>query len=135
MQDFGLKEIPGGGTNPRIAKMILASATWLDDDDSQTSWCGAARGMWGIETGTGVPPAHYRAKSWLNWGENVPSVKEAILGDTVILQRSGGAHVALFNSYDSEGDTVALLGGNQGDSVKISNFPVDLILGIRRGYG
>lgn len=131
-KDLGLKETPGPKSTPRIRLAIEAAARWLPNDDSQTAWCGCIRGLWGMETGTGCPPAHYRAAAWLTWGTPVPSLRQALQGDTVILSRPGGNHVALLDRYSRDGKTVWLLGGNQSDSVSIAKFSAALIKGIRR---
>ncbi len=129
LKDKGLKETPGGKSTPRIAYAIQTAAPWLDRDDSATPWCGCIRGLWGLETGTGVPKEHFRAKEWLKWGKPV-DIAEAQKGDTVILKRSGGHHVALFDHM--EGSAVFLLGGNQGNAVNVSAYKRGDVVGIRR---
>lgn len=129
-KDLGLSELPGSKSAPRIQRAIRLSAAWLDDDDSVTAWCGCIRGLWGIETATGVPPAHYRAKSWLEWGQGIAGPAFAIKGDTVILHRPGGYHVALFDRFS--GNFVFTLGGNQSNAVNISRYRSTDIVGIRR---
>ena len=128
---LGTREIPGPGTNSIIKGWIRAAAKWLDYDDSSTPWCGCFRGAIGMETSTGVPAEHYRAKNWLKWGSGVHTIREAIKGDTVILVRKGGFHVALFDRL--AGDYVYLLGGNQGNAVSVAKFPINQIEGLRRG--
>lgn len=99
--DLGLREIPGPGSSPRIQAAIMAAAKWLDGDDSKTAWCGCIRGMWGFETGTGVPPEHYRAASWAKWGKPVDlNPARWLKGDTVIMHRDGGNHVALLSHVE-----------------------------------
>lgn len=129
LKDLGLKETPGQASTPRIKLAIETSASWLNPDDSQTAWCGAIRGLWGLETGTGVPPEHYRAKSWLGWGEPI-KLSEAMQGDTIVFKRPGGYHVALFNGVGT--GVVNVLGGNQSNAVNFSNYPTSNIVGIRR---
>lgn len=131
-RDLGLKETLGHKSTPRIEQAIAAAAQWLDHDDSKTPWCGCIRGLWGMETGTGVPPAHYRAAAWLKWGEPVHGLRNAVQGDTVILSRTSGHHVALLDRYSPDGITVWLLGGNQSNEVNVSAYRADLIVGIRR---
>jgi uncharacterized protein (TIGR02594 family) len=132
--DLGLSETEGKGSNPRIAYAIKAAADWLDRDDSKTAWCGCIRGLWGIETGTGVPKDHYRAISWLNWGTAIESLKDAEQGDTIVFKRPGGFHVALLDSPYRDGDAkISVLGGNQSNSVSIAKYKVADIRGVRRG--
>lgn len=128
-KDMGLKETPGPKSTPRIHSAIETAAKWLDKDDSATAWCGCIRGLWGLETGTGVPREHYRAAAWLNWGVAV-DVEDAKRGDTVVISRAGGNHVALLDRV--EGPRIYLLGGNQGNAVSIASFSQALVRGVRR---
>lgn len=128
--DLGLKETPGKRSTPRISLAIELAAKWLDPDDTVTAWCGCIRGLWGLETGTGVPVAHYRAKSWLTWGRSV-KLSDAQQGDTVILRRPGGGHVGLVESPAKDG-LIRVLGGNQKDAVRVDPFLVSNVVGIRR---
>jgi uncharacterized protein (TIGR02594 family) len=130
LRDNGIKEIKGLGTHLRIKAAIIAAATWLNTDDSQTAWCGCIRGLWGIETGTGVPPEHYRARSWRKWGRAVlwENAKE---GDTVVMKRPGGEHVALYVRHNAT--HVWLYGGNQADACNVTRFKRELVTDIRRG--
>lgn len=130
-KDNGLSETSGKGSTPRIKLAIKSAASWLDQDDSLTPWCGCIRGLWGLETGTGVPPAHYRAASWLKWGEPV-KLPDAKMGDTIILKRHGGHHVGLVASVGPAG-YVSVYGGNQSNSTNTKSFPTSIIVGIRRG--
>lgn len=129
LKDLGLRETPGPMSTPRIHDAIKAAANWLAGDDGITAWCGCIRGLWGMETGTGVPPQHYRAASWLSWGEAV-TLPEARRGDTVVISRQGGNHVALLDRV--EGGHVYLLGGNQSNAVTIAPFIKSLVKGVRR---
>jgi uncharacterized protein (TIGR02594 family) len=129
-RDAGLKETPGKASTPRIQTAIIAAAKWLDKDDSKTAWCGCIRGLWGIETGTGVPAEHFRAASWAKWGKPVKWV-DAVQGDTLVMTRPGGNHVGLYVKHD---DThVWCFGGNQSDSCNITRFPRERVTHIRRG--
>lgn len=131
LRDNGLKEMPGKASDPRIRSAILAAASWLDPDDSKTAWCGCIRGLWGIETGTGVPREHYRAASWATWGEAVPGgLKNAVQGDTIVMTRTGGNHVCLFVRQDAT--HVWCFGGNQSDAVNVQRFPKGRVTHVRR---
>lgn len=126
---LGVAEYPGPKSNPEIAKFFDLAPDWLDQDDSTTAWCGLFRGYVGHVTMTGLPREHYRARRWMEWGEAV-TLAQAVRGDTVITQRSGGHHVALFDRM--EGHVVYLLGGNQGNKVSIAAFSSGVIIGVRR---
>lgn len=135
---LGVAEIPGNASNPTIVKFIDEAATWLKDGvkdvDGSIAWCGCFRGHLGIITGTGVPRDHFRAASWASWGAAVDEKKPAEwrTGDTVILKRPGGHHVALFAGYDTANRMVNLLGGNQGDKVCYANFALSNVVSVRR---
>lgn len=126
---LGVAEVAGPKSNPLIAEMFKTAPSWLDQDDSKTAWCGIFRGYLGLWTGTGVPKEHYRARQWLNWGQEV-ALKDAQRGDTVVTSREGGHHVALFDRVES--GRVYLLGGNQGNRVSIAPFPPSAIVSVRR---
>jgi uncharacterized protein (TIGR02594 family) len=129
---LGLKEIPGPASDPTITAWIKQSASWLDGDDSKTAWCGCMRGAIGIATGTGAPPAHYRAASWAKWGRAVDITKPSCWqqGDTIVMTRPGGNHVAVLDHVS--GKTAFLLGGNQSNAVTIARFDISKITHVRR---
>lgn len=129
-RDNGLQEVKGTASHPRIRAAILAAANWLDPDDSKTAWCGCIRGLWGLETGTGVPPEHYRAASWAKWGRAVEWVT-AKEGDTVVMQRPGGNHVGLYVRHNAT--HVWVFGGNQADACNVTRFKRELVTHLRRG--
>ena len=127
---LGVKEINGPKSNPIITGWIKSAARWLNGDDSQTAWCGCFRGAIGLATGTGVPSSHYRAANWLSWGDKVKTIRDAIIGDTLVFKRPGGYHVGLFAGMD--GQNILVLGGNQSNEVNISKHSTTILEGIRR---
>lgn len=131
LNDLGLAEVDGPASEPRIKLAIQSAAKWLDPDDSKTAWCGCLRGLWGLETGTGVPKEHYRAASWLKWGRAVPmDPKLWMQGDTVVLDRKGGKHVGLLSKWTDK--YIWVLGGNQSNSTNVARFDRRLLEGVRR---
>jgi len=134
LQFLGVREISGPRSHTLIKEWIKSAASWLDPDDSKTAWCGCFRGMLGIVTGTGAPLAHYRAMNWLAWGKPIDSKRPELWqqGDTLILKRKGGAHVALVHEVQANKRRVQCLGGNQSDAVSIAPFPLADVLGVRR---
>lgn len=131
-QFLGVSERKGGLSHPLILAWIKQAASWLDPDDSITAWCGCFRGHVGLLTGTGVPPAHYRAASWAKWGKPVDVTKPETWhqGDTIVMTRPGGNHVCLFHAHGHRG--VECLGGNQSDAVSIATFPLSRVTHVRR---
>lgn len=75
------------------------------------------------------------ARSFLNWGTETT---EPQLGDIVVLSRGDPdgwkGHVGFFKGFDANGD-ILILGGNQGDSVSVSSYSKDRLLGYRRPDG
>lgn len=134
---LGTAEKPGRGNNALVAQWIKEAATWLLDDgadDSTVAWCGCFRGHLGNETMTGTPPAYYRAANWIHWGSFVdPSKPKTWLqGDTLIFQRPGGYHVALYADFTCGAGLVRCLGGNQSDKVCIASLGLKNLIGVRR---
>ena len=101
-----------------------------------TPWCAAFINALLSEvniTGTGSN----LARSFLKWEGGVSvDPREAEPGDIVIFRRgntSWQGHVAILKSPLRASDEYAIvIGGNQGDMVKVSGYPVRDILGIRR---
>lgn len=68
-----------------------------------------------------------RAKSWLEWGIKL---KEPVPGCLVIFTRDGGGHVAFYLRSSKTG-FVKVLGGNQTNTVKVSNYLESNVIGYR----
>lgn len=122
----GVVEIAGDQDNPRIVE--YHSATTLHATDDETPWC-SAFANWvmkqaGIK-GTGLA----NARSWLDWGRKLDA---PVPGCVVVLKRGTSptsGHVGFY--LEPKGDRIAVLGGNQGNSVKVSNYLVADVLGYR----
>lgn len=128
---IGLQEYPGARHNPTIVSFAAASGhSWVQDDE--TPWCasfvGAILAECGVQ-GTG----RLNARSYLDWGREV-SVREAQPGDIVVFWRgspdAATGHVAFFDHV--EGTEIYVLGGNQGNAVNVSPYPMSRLLSIRR---
>jgi uncharacterized protein (TIGR02594 family) len=127
---LGLEEWPGARSNPEIE--ALWSAAGMPVQQDSVAWCasfvGAVLGSLGIP-GTGKP----NARSYLQWGREV-SLQKAAPGDVVVFWRGSPSgwqgHVAFLVRF--EGDRVLVRGGNQGNKVSDTFYPVNQILGIRR---
>lgn len=107
-------------------------------DPVQTEWCAAfinaILARHGIPGSDSVSEHPLLARSFLDWGE---SVDEPRRGDIVIFSRGNQnwqGHVAIYlNTIERNGRTYyRILGGNQNDSVNVSEYPVNALLGIRR---
>lgn len=129
MKDYGLKELPGPESKPRIKQAINLAAAWLEDDDSKTPWCGCIMGLWFTELGLMPPKAYYRAIEWLNVGKPV-SIDQSVRGDLVVFARPGGNHIAMVDHWDEK--YIYCLGGNQSDQVNVSRYLRSAVKGVRR---
>ena len=133
----GIEEVGGAVDNPQIMAMLKPDNNWPDHDE--VPWCSAFVNYicWLLR----LPRSKsLRARSWLWVGSAVP-VSEAKVGDIVVLKRGKGeqpgpevldapGHVGFFAGLSDQ--FVEVLGGNQGDTVKVSRYPKKNILGIRR---
>ena len=136
----GTKEIAGSMDNPQLMAMLNLDMAWPKNDE--VPWCSAFTNYvcWLIR----LPRSKsLLARSWLEIGMGV-ELEHAVVGyDVVILQRGGGdqpgpenttasGHVGFFAGVSTDFEWVELLGGNQADQVKVSRYPTNRILGIRR---
>jgi len=120
----GQKEIKGG-ENPRIIE--YHATTTLAAKEDEISWCSSFVN-WCMEQagikGTGLA----NARSWLKWG---CPLEIPVEGCIVILKRGAppSGHVCFFLREDDT--SIACLGGNQSDQVKVSVFKKADVLGYR----
>jgi len=133
----GTTEAVGVASNPLILAMLKLDQGWPQDDE--VPWCSAFLNWvaWLLRLPRSKSLA---ARSWLTVGQPIP-IESAEAGfDVVVFSRGGNppgpevlnapGHVALFASV--EGGLVYVLGGNQGDTVKVSAYPLTRVLGVRR---
>lgn len=128
---YGVKEIKGKYSNPRIMEMFTATGKeWVKDD--ATAWCSAYVNWVAITKGYEAS-GELNARSWLKVGESIEK-DDLKQGDIIIFwresRRSWKGHVAFYIGEDEENYHV--LGGNQGDTVKIAPYPKSRFLGARR---
>lgn len=124
--EIGIKEAPGNADNPRVLE--YHSATSLGARDDAVAWCSAFVN-WCMKQVDMPRTNSASARSWLSWGEALTTPRK---GCVVVLRRGSNpvqGHVAF---YVGEGTgQVRLLGGNQADQVKVSQFPKTMVLGYR----
>ena len=135
---IGIKETPGNISNPQILAMLKLDNKWPEGDE--VAWCSAFINYiaWLLR----LPRSKdLRARSWLRIGYAI-NIDNAEAGfDIVILKRGAGeqpgpevtdaqGHVGFYAG--NENKNILLLGGNQNDSVNVSPYPKNRILGIRR---
>jgi len=126
---YGTKEIVGKENNPAIVAMFQEIGfEWVKDDE--TSWCSAALNFVCKKLGY-ERSGKLDAKSWLK----MPIVVlKPSLGDIVVFYRGDvkgwQGHVGLFINWDEK--NIWVLGGNQSDSVNITSYPRERLLGFRQ---
>lgn len=135
---FATREIVGANHEPQVVQYFNeVGHSWVKDDE--TAWCSAFWSWVNLKAGAAIPELNKRlsAQSWLAVGEEV-KLKDAQFGDTVILWRgspsSWQGHVGGLVGWSSDRSKVYLLGGNQGNEVKIAAYDANRIKGIRRSY-
>lgn len=120
--DIGLSE--RNNDAPWLRSMLAKlGATWLVGQP----WCGSILATWFKQAGIAPPKAYYRAKAWLDWGK---PIDVPVRGCVAVFEREGGGHVGLVVGTSFSG-RLSVLAGNQGDSVCVSAFPTDRVLGYR----
>jgi uncharacterized protein (TIGR02594 family) len=126
--EVGESEIAGGKHNPRIIE--YHTATSLKATSDEVSWC-AAFVCWCLHKAGHASPRSAAARSFLDWGKptNAPSV-----GDVTVFWRespsSWKGHVAFY--VEQDGNYVRVLGGNQGNMVKVASYHKSYVLGYRK---
>ena len=133
----GIKEVGGNVDNPQIMAMLKLDNEWPSEDE--VPWCSAFANY--ICWLARLPRSKdLRARSWLNIGIGI-QLDQAEPGDIVVIKRGKGdqpgpenttaqGHVGFYSGVS--GNLVEILGGNQSDTVKISRYPRDRLLGVRR---
>lgn len=131
----GVKELAGSADHPLIRWWLSLCFDGHLDLPDETPWCSAF--VNGIAWELRLPRSKSAAaRSWLGVGK--PIDRPEIGSDLVILNRggvqdptvAGPGHVGFFAGLSDAG--VMILGGNQGDQVKIAHFDPATVLGFRR---
>lgn len=122
---IGQREIAGVKNNPLILHWwVLIHAAFNDDE---TPWCAGFVG--GVLEECGIRSSRSAAaRSYLKWGREL---KGPAVGAIVVFERGPvNGHVGFVVGRDAAGNLL-VLGGNQGDMVRISPFRVSRLLGYR----
>lgn len=133
VSQLGEKEISGAQEHNRtiINYAQEAGFKWVNDDE--TPWCSIFVN-WVAQKNKLKSSKKANARSWLKIGQKVDDAPEP--GDVVIFWRedpnSWKGHVGFFFGYSQDGKRVYCLGGNQGNQVSVSAYPVNTVLGFRR---
>ena len=122
---IGLREIKGIKTNSFIAIWLKNLKAWWDSDE--VAWCGVFVAHCIKKAECKLPKYWMRAKDWLNWGQKII---QPCVGCIVVFEREGGGHVGFVVGKDAN-NNLMVLGGNQGDAVKVSPFNLTRVIGYR----
>jgi uncharacterized protein (TIGR02594 family) len=128
LSQYGIKEIPGSEDNDEVVKYF--ESVGYGNLGDETAWCSAYMNWIAWRSGLEMS-GKLTARSWLSVGDEILNPQP---GDVVILWRespdSWKGHVGLFIREDDE--FIYILGGNQGNQVRISPYKKHRLLGYRR---
>lgn len=114
--------------NAELRKMLGRDGD-LDHDPANTPWCGEFVGT-SFKLGLpaeDLPEGIWWARNWLKFGEKL---QVPTYGCVVVFSRGSGGHVGLVAGVTPDG-RLAVLGGNQGNTVSIAAFGRENVLGYR----
>jgi uncharacterized protein (TIGR02594 family) len=123
---MGVHELPGKQQEKKILE--YHSCTSLKATDEGISWC-SSFANWVVKQAGVKGTNSAAARSWLKWGK---PITKPIKGCIVVFTRTGGGHVSFYVTEDE--NFIYCLGGNQGDTVNISGYKKDRLLGYRGYY-
>ncbi len=112
-------------SSPLVSSFIRETASWLDEDGRNTSWCGCFAAAMARRAGYKPPNSAYRASEWETWGKAV-TIQDARPGDVVVFNH----HVTILSGFC--GKFAECVGGNQSNAVKLSRYQTKNIRTIRR---
>ncbi len=129
LEHYGMKEVDGLDSNPEIIAMGKELGYDIADD-STTAWCSLAVNYFAKKCGYEYS-GKLDARSWLK----MPVVVlKPTLGDIVVFWRndpsSWEGHVGWFINWNQK--YIWVLGGNQSNSLSITAYPRERLLGVRK---
>lgn len=127
---IGAHEIAGNQDNPEILK-FYADSGHPEIKHDETAWCAAFVGSMLERSGT--PSAKtLSARDYMNWGKKLDKPQ---IGCVCVFSRGDPrayqGHVGFYVGESTDGDSILLLAGNQGDQVSIAKQPKSRLLGYR----
>lgn len=123
--ELGVQEIGGSRHNPRVVEYHSTTGGWKDDE---TPWCASFVNWCMIKSGYGGNGSAW-ALDWASYGKRL---QRPAYG--AIVTFGGGGHVGFV--VGKTGNTLQVLGGNQSNQVKISNFSTSRVVAytVPSGY-
>ena len=122
---IGVKEIKGAKHNSFIVLYYFKTVSYIQTNE--VLWCGTFVAHCMKKSECKLPKYWMRAKDWLNWGQKII---QPCVGCIVVFEREGGGHVGFVVGKDAN-NNLMVLGGNQGDAVKVSPFQIERVAGFR----
>ena len=125
LREIGVAEVSGAGANPRIVEYLSATPLAHGGKSDETPWC-ASFVNWCLVQAQVKGTRSAAARSFLKWGAprdprpGAIVVIRHLVGSTPIT--ASGFHVGFYVSGSKT--SIRLLGGNQGNAVKESEFPL-----------
>lgn len=127
LNEYGVEEKVGAGSNPRITEYYRYLGLNPNDDD--VAWCSLFANYICKRSGFRFSN-QLNARSWLTIGQET---KKPEIGDICVFWRdnpnSWQGHVAFFIRED--GEDIWVLGGNQSNKVSIEKYPKSRLLCYR----
>ena len=119
----GRDDVPTAAVQ-NMLKRVGATATTSEKDGAVhvTYWCSAFANAC-LEEADIAGTKNAAAKSFLSWGS---ALNQPRFGAICVLKRKGGNHVSFYVDTLADGHLL-LLGGNQGNMVRFSRFPLDQV--------
>lgn len=128
LREYGIREISSRGRTVNVTAYLKATGVGRSNDE--TAWCSAFVN-WCMLMASFPGTGQAAARSWLNWGG--VSLALPVYGCVTVLWRgsrnSSLGHVGFFVGF--YGDSLLLLGGNQGHAVSIRPYPKSRVIGLR----
>lgn len=125
---IGTKEIPGASHSTVILAWAQYLGGWVKSffTSDEIPWCGLAAGALFKSCGYTIPKNPLSALSWASWGQKMP---KPTIGAVLVFKRPEGGHVGLYEGEDKA--CYHVLGGNQGNMVKISRIEKARCVAVR----
>lgn len=133
IKEIGVAEVKGESANTRIVDYLKAVALPIGMQlTDETPWC-SAFANWVMQQAGVKGTGFANARSWLKWGVGLIGARK---GCIVVLKRGNppNGHVG-FYACDVGDEWIKVLGGNQGDQVKFSNFKKSDVIAYRWPVG
>ncbi|TDN88831.1 uncharacterized protein (TIGR02594 family) [Salegentibacter sp. 24] len=129
--EIGVKEISGAKTNEKILA-YAKDCGFKDYTSDETAWCSLFIN-WVADKAGKKRSNSLAARSWLLEGVTTNHPEP---GDIVVFWResidSWKGHVGVFMGFSKNASRIYCLGGNQGNQVSVTAYPVSQLLGFRR---